>query len=143
MGRLDELHPKVKELALKLKEECKKVGIELCIYCTYRSIAEQNALYAQGRTKPGEVVTNAKGGQSMHNFRVAFDCGPVINGDVAWKREDLFRKIGAIGKKLGLEWGGDFTKIKNGKRVPFPDLPHFQLTQGLTYQDFQAGKMIK
>lgn len=135
MGKLDELHPKVKELALKLKDECKQAGIDLCIYCTYRSIAEQNRLYAQGRTKPGVKVTNAKGGQSMHNYRIAFDCGPLINGDVAWNREDLFRKIGAIGVKLGLTWGGNFKSIK--------DLPHFEYTQGLKVADFQAGKMIK
>lgn len=132
--KLDGLHPKVKELALKHKEKCKEAGIDLLIYCTYRSINEQNVLYAQGRTKPGKKVTNAKGGQSFHNYRVAYDCGPVVNGNIAWNREDLFKKIGQIGVSLGLEWGGNFKSIK--------DLPHFQYTGGLTLRDFQTGKKL-
>lgn len=132
---IDGLHPNLQTLARKLKDECKKQGIDALVYCGYRSIDEQNKLYAQGRTAPGQIVTNAKGGSSYHNFKVAFDCGPVIGKSIAWNREDLFRKIGAIGKRLGLEWGGDFKSIK--------DLPHFQYRQGLTLADFRAGKTLK
>ena len=135
MGDLSQLHPKLQELAKQHIAKCKEAGIELSIYCTYRSVAEQNALYAQGRTKPGKKVTNARGGQSYHNFKVAYDCGPVLNGNIAWNREDLFKKIGAIGESLSLEWGGHFKSIV--------DLPHFQDTGGLTLKDFQAGKTIK
>jgi len=135
MADLKQLHPKLQELAKKHIAKCKEAGIDLLIYCTYRSIEEQNALYAQGRTKPGNKVTNAKGGQSYHNYRVAYDCGPVVSGNVAWNRNDLFKKIGEIGESLGLTWGGHFKSIV--------DLPHFQYTGGLTLKDFQAGKTIK
>jgi peptidoglycan L-alanyl-D-glutamate endopeptidase CwlK len=135
VSKIDELHPKVKALAEKHIAKCKEAGIDLLIYCTYRSIEEQNKLYVQGRTKPGKVVTNAKGGQSYHNFRVAYDCGPLIGGKVAWNRTDLFKKIGAIGVSLGLEWGGHFKSIV--------DLPHFQYTGGLALADFRAGKTLK
>lgn len=134
MSKIDELHPRVKALAVKHIEACKEAGIELRIYCAYRSIAEQDALYARGRTKPGKIVTNAKGGQSYHNFRVAYDCGPVINGKIAWNREDLFHKIGLIGEVIGLEWGGHFQSIV--------DLPHFQYPGGLALADFRAGKSL-
>jgi len=134
MADLSQLHPKVKELAEKHIAKCKEAGISLLVYCTYRSIKEQDALYAQGRTKAGKKVTNAKGGQSYHNYRVAYDCGPVVGGNVAWNRNDLFKKIGEIGESLGLTWGGHFKSIT--------DLPHFQYTGGLTLKDFQAGKTI-
>jgi peptidoglycan L-alanyl-D-glutamate endopeptidase CwlK len=134
MSKLDALHPKLQELAKQHIAKCKEAGIDLLIYCTYRSIEEQNALYAQGRTKPGKKVTNAKGGQSYHNFRVAYDCGPVINGKIAWNREDLFKKIGVIGESIGLEWGGHFKSIV--------DLPHFQYTGGLALADFRTGKSL-
>jgi peptidoglycan L-alanyl-D-glutamate endopeptidase CwlK len=133
--KLDDLHPKLQELAKQHISKCKEAEIDLLIYCTYRSIEEQNKLYAQGRTRPGKKVTNAKGGQSFHNYRVAYDCGPVIGGNIAWNREDLFKKIGQIGVSLGLEWGGNFKSIK--------DLPHFQYTGGLTLRDFQSGKTLK
>jgi len=135
MADLSQLHPKVKELAEKHIAKCKEAGIDLLVYCTYRSIKEQDALYAQGRTKPGKKITNARGGQSMHNFRVAYDCGPVVNGKIDWNNTKLFVKIGEIGELLGLEWGGCFKSIV--------DLPHFQYTQGLSLKDFQAGKTIK
>jgi len=132
---LKELHPYVQQKAEKLISECAAAGINILVTQTYRSIAEQDALYAQGRTKPGKKVTNAKGGQSYHNYRLAFDIVPLVNGKPAWDRLDLFDKAGEIGKRIGLEWGGDFKTIK--------DRPHFQYTQGLTYYDLQNGRVIK
>lgn len=132
---IKELHPYVMRKAEKLISECAKAGINIIVTETYRSISEQDALYAQGRTKPGKVVTNAKGGQSYHNYRLAFDIVPLIDGKAAWSRLDLFDNVGEIGKGLGLEWGGDFKTIK--------DRPHFQYTQGLTYHDLQNGRTIQ
>lgn len=133
-ANLNALHPKVKLLALKHIQKCKEVGITLNIYSTYRSITEQNALYAQGRTKAGKRVTNARGGYSYHNFRVAYDCVPMVNGVAVWGRRDLYKKIGQIGVSLGMEWGANF-KIK--------DCPHFQFRNGLSLADFQNGKTLK
>jgi peptidoglycan L-alanyl-D-glutamate endopeptidase CwlK len=142
MSKLDQLHPKVKALAELLSQKCKEIGITLSIYYTYRSLEEQDRLYAQGRTTPGKIVTYAKGGQSYHNYRVAFDCAPTINGKIDWNNIKLFNKVGEIGESIGLTWGGRFTKVKNGRIIPIPDLPHFQYTQGLNWRDFQKGRNI-
>ncbi len=112
---LNELLPKVAELAEKLIAECKEQGLEIRITETYRSQERQNELYAQGRTKPGNIVTWAK--ISMHTSRKAFDIVPIVNGKVNYRNLSLFEKAGAIGIKLGLTWGGNWKT---------PDRPHFQ-----------------
>jgi peptidoglycan LD-endopeptidase CwlK len=73
----------------------------------YRSIAEQNELYAQGRKKPGKIVTNARGGYSYHNFGLAFDIAiQNDDGSLCWSVADTrWKTAGVIGKSLGLEWG--------------------------------------
>jgi len=129
-----ELHPKVKEMAEAMLALCKDNGIDIILTSTYRDIESQNTLYAQGRTSPGKKVTNAKGGQSMHNWRVAFDVVPIVNGKAVWNDDNLWNRVGEIGESVGLEWGGRWSK--------FIDKPHLQFTQGLTLADFNAGKMI-
>lgn len=114
------LHPKVQELAVKLVEECDKKGLKIKITDTLRSESEQNSLYAQGRTKPGSVVTNAKYPCSNHNWGIAFDfCRN--DGLGAYNDNDgFFAKVGQVGKSIGLSWGGDWTS--------FVDKPHFEYT---------------
>lgn len=129
-----DLHPIVQTLSKKFIAACEGAGIDIIITSTYRDFESQNALYAQGRTTAGKIVTNAKAGQSFHNFRVAFDFVPVIHGKAQWDDLTLFAECGEIGKLCGLEWGGDWKK---------PDRPHLQYTQGLTFKDFQAGRDIK
>lgn len=131
---LDELDPIVKEKAEAFLEKCKESGIKVIITSTYRDHEYQNDLYAQGRSKPGRRVTSAKGGQSFHNWRVAFDFVPVINGSASWNNEALFIQCGEIAESLGLEWGGRWKK--------FQDSPHCQYTGGLTLADFQNGKTL-
>jgi len=122
------LKPKVERLSQQLLEACKAQGYDIRITEGFRSFARQNALYAQGRTTPGAIVTNAKGGQSLHNYGVAFD---IVFTKLGYKGD--FAAVGAIGKKLGLEWGGDFKSIK--------DRPHFQLTLGYKLADFQKNRI--
>ncbi len=114
-----ELTPPTAVLATKLKERCALIGIDLIFTSTYRDNEAQDALYAQGRTAPGKIVTNARGGQSAHNFRIAFDVVPVQNGKAVWNNLEVWKQIGAIGKELGLQWAGDWKKFK--------EFPHFQL----------------
>jgi len=146
--RLEDLHPHVSALAFTFLGECRKAGIDVIITSTYRDNESQNALYAQGRTAPGRKVTNAKGGQSWHNYRLAFDVVPLRYGKPVWgtagngidnnpaddDRDDLelWQRVGAIGKQVGLEWAGDWRS--------FREFPHFQWTGGLTLADLQAGK---
>ena len=88
---------------------------------------------AQGRTKPGKIVTNAKGGQSFHNWRCAFDFVPVVNGKARWDDKAAYAKCGERGESLGLEWAGRWTgKLK--------ETAHMQYTGGLKLIDFQNGK---
>ena len=87
------------------------------ISCT-RTYDEQNQLYAQGRTRPGKIVTDARGGYSNHNFGVAWDIGIFKNGEYI-DESDLYKNAGAVGKQQGLEWGGDWES--------FQDEPHFQV----------------
>jgi len=116
----------LKSRGLRFLEEADKAGIEVLIYMGYRSNAEQDYLYAQGRTRPGAKVTNRKGGKSVHNSTKAgkpaskaFDCVPLVKGVPDWDNKDLYEKLGKIGESLGLEWGGRWKK--------FVDKPHFQL----------------
>ena len=72
-------------------------------------------------------------GDSLHNYGVAFDICPIINGKAIWSDISLFNKVGKIGKELGLEWGGDWKG--------FVDKPHFQYLGGYTLMDFKKGRI--
>lgn len=133
--KLEDLLPVVRQKAECFIDKCKGVGIDLLVTSTYRDHESQNALYAQGRTAPGKIVTNAKGGQSFHNFKCAIDVVPLVNGKPMWdSKNPVWQQIGAIGKSCGLEWAGDWKKFK--------EYPHFQYTGGLTLADLQSGKQI-
>lgn len=116
---ITQLHPDVQKLAEKLVSECAAAGLIIKITDCLRGKSEQDALYAKGRTTSGSIVTNVKYPNSMHNWGIAFDfCRN--DGKGAYKDDDgFFSKVGAIGKKLGLEWGGDW-------KSPV-DKPHFQM----------------
>ena len=133
---IDSLHPTVASMCHQFLANCKMAGIDVIITGTYRSIEEQNRLYAIGRTVPGKKVTNAKGGQSMHNYRLAFDCVPLRHGKPVWGTTGddlkLWQQVGAIGKAVGLSWAGEWKT--------FREFAHFQWTGGLTLKDLQAGK---
>jgi len=125
---INDLLPIVAKKAKDFQALAQKNGIDFVITCTYRSKEEQDAIYAQGRTTPGAIVSNAKGGQSYHNWRCAFDIVPLVNGKTMWNDNTLWLKLGQLGQSVGLEWGGSW--------VGFKDLPHFQYTCGYTFQDF-------
>ncbi|RPJ30424.1 MAG: peptidase M15 [Verrucomicrobiaceae bacterium] len=137
--RIEDLVPAVQQRAQALVKAAKDVGIDLLVTSTYRSNEEQAALYAQGRTKPGAIVTNARPGDSYHNWRCALDVVPLRNGKPVWGTSgpdgDLWRKIGEMGEAVGLEWAGRWT----GK---LREMAHFQYTGGLTLAQLKAGKEI-
>ena len=127
MRKIEDLHPKLQALLYELKAECEKQGLKIGIADCVRTVAEQDANYAKGRDKKGKVidkskiVTNAKGSAyaSMHQWGVAFDFYRNDGKGSYYKADGFFRKVGAIGKTIGLQWGGDF-------KSPV-DEPHFQL----------------
>ncbi|MGE5416474.1 MAG: M15 family metallopeptidase, partial [Acidobacteriota bacterium] len=122
LTKLDTLHPLLRTNAESFLLEAKSIGINLIITDGYRSFAEQDALYSKGRDHKGKIVTNAKGGQSYHNYGLAFDVVEVVDGKADWDSKN-WDKIGALGKKYGFEWGGDFKS--------FVDKPHFQCSYDL------------
>lgn len=107
------LHPWLNyKLGLLLKE-CEKNGIYLIITEGLRTKAYQDSLYAQGRTKPGVIVTNAPGNSysSQHQWGIAFDIA--INDSKLLYNDKLIRKVAKIAKskKVGLKWGGNWKSI--------------------------------
>ncbi len=117
---LDDLLPAVAALAQQLLDECERQEFPIFVTSTLRTFFEQDQLFAQGRTKPGKIVTYARGGESNHNhgraFDVAFKSPPAAD---PFDDANPWERIGEIGKSLGLEWGGDWTR--------FSDRPHFQI----------------
>ena len=112
------LLPQVQPYARALVFKAAAAGITIKIISGLRAYAEQDALYAQGRSKPGAIVTNARGGYSNHNFGIAFDIG-VFEGSKYLGESPKYNAVGVLGGDLGLEWGGNWKTIK--------DAPHFQL----------------
>ncbi len=119
--RIATLLPEVQPLARALVQKAARHGIRIRVISGTRTYAEQDALYAQGRTAPGNRVTNARGGHSNHNFGIAFDVG-VFEGSRYLGESVKYKAIGALGVELGLEWGGNWKTIV--------DQPHFQLRPG-------------
>jgi peptidoglycan L-alanyl-D-glutamate endopeptidase CwlK len=131
-----QLHPSVQPRARELLQRAINVGIPLVVTSAYRDPTVQAQLYAQGRTAPGPIVTNAPPGWSWHEYRLAFDVAPMdpTTGRPTWPEDlALWQRIGAAGKAAGLEWGGDWTGIV--------DRPHFQFTGGAKIEQARAGRL--
>lgn len=125
---LDDLAPVVKARALAFIQECRACGLDVLIYCTLRSNEEQRALYRVGRELSGQILTNAKPGESMHNpdsngHAWAFDAVPMVFGKPAWDNKQLIKSMGDCGESVGLEWAGNW-------RGPLREAVHFQLKLG-------------
>lgn len=121
--RADRLAPPVRP---QLKEAVQAIAddatFDLYVYEGYRSEERSDALYAQGRTAPGPIVTNAKGGQSPHNFGAAADVYPYRNGKpVEDPLAPEWAELGRLANKHGLTWGGDFRSLKDKPHVELPD----------------------
>jgi len=135
MRDITKLHPEVQTLAYKLVEQCASQGVKIKITDCVRTKAEQDALYAQGRTTSGDTVTNARYPQSNHNWGIAFDFCLEMDIDGDGKVSDdafnnstaMFDKVGRIAISLGLIWGGNFKSFK--------DRPHLEYVKFGDWQD--------
>jgi len=141
LQRIELLHPALRDEAKEIYAEiCERLtGKALCRFShTLRTFAEQDALYAQGRTTPGKIVTKAKGGQSYHNYALAIDIVLLVDKDgngsyesASWDTATDFDndnspdwdEVVYVFGLYGWEWGGNWK---------FKDTPHFQKTFGLT-----------
>jgi len=112
------LLPEVRPIARALVHKAAGADIQIKVISGTRTFEAQDRLFAQGRTRPGRRVTNARGGFSNHNFGIAFDVG-VFEGRRYLPESPKYKAVGAMGVELGLEWGGNWTSIV--------DQPHFQL----------------
>lgn len=128
------VNSKVKDLAVELIKRSYHEGIFVQITSGYRSNAEQTRLYNQGRTTSGNIVTNAKAGQSIHNYGLAIDFVLVSeDGTKAiWNVTDQWRRVAAIGKSMGFQWGGDWSS--------FRDYPHLDMQRGMSLSQLASGK---
>lgn len=149
LDRIDKLHPLIREDVKSILEECSTCNIPIRITQGWRSIKEQNDLYAIGRTRHGTKVTNAKGGMSWHNYGLAFDFVLLSpNGkDVIWNRNtDInhdnkydWLEVVEIALAYHFQWGGSWKTFK--------DYPHFEKTFGMTigeaFQKLENGDVDK
>lgn len=132
---LSSLNPYVASLARQFLNLCSTNGLSVTVVEAFRSWDKQDVLYAQGRTAAGDIVTDAEGGDSYHNWGLAFDCAPLKNGVINWNDIDTFNKMGSLGQQVGLEWGGNWTSYD----IALVDPPHFQYTFGLSTEQLLEG----
>lgn len=129
---IKDLHPVVADICKKHIQACADKGVKIIITSTLRDNAYQASLYAQGRSKPGNIVTNMKT-IGAHGYGLAYDIVPVVDGIAIWDTSNKAWKIAIEeGRKLKLTCGADWKS--------FPDAPHFEFTEGLTKADLEKGK---
>lgn len=124
--KIEDMVPKMQELYYLFEDKMAEAGIPFMVTSTYRSPEEQANLYAQGRTKPGKIVTWVK--HSKHNDRKAFDIAilkmgvPVWDVKISVDGDDIpdYEEAGQIGMEIGLTWGGSWKK---------KDYCHFELNE--------------
>ena len=144
---LSDLLPSVRSRFVEFEraadESLRDAGIDLIWTSTYRDNESQNQLYAQGRTRAGAIVTNARGGESFHQYRVAADFALLFHGKTVSKNDDfllwdntperitLWKSIGVLAELSGLEWAGRWKSFK--------ELAHVQYTGELTIAQLKSG----
>lgn len=114
------LASRLQPIAREFVQRARAAGYQIVLASGTRTMEEQRALYDQGRTKSGKIVTNAQAGDSAHNFGLAFDFafGNAF-GRPTWPEDGPWAAVAAIGKQLGLVWGGDWKTFK--------DRPHLEV----------------
>lgn len=150
VGRVALLHPKVMGEVFQIVEEIESkwpANAAIRIVQGLRTIEEQDALYAQGRTKPGKIVTKAKGGSSFHNYGLAIDFALLYDKDgngsfesLSWDVKDpRWMEVVKAFEDRGWFWGGKFSSIK--------DYPHLQKTFGYKWQQlklkYKVGEYVE
>jgi hypothetical protein len=123
---LDALHPYFRDKVTQLISICKSKGIELAVVETYRTVAKQNEY-----KKLGKIYTRTTGGRSKHQYGLAVDVVPIIDSVHSWHNQAVWRKVGQVGEKLGLRWGGRW-------RHPY-DPGHFEWSGGVSSAAMEKG----
>ncbi|WP_372826548.1 M15 family metallopeptidase [Polaromonas sp.] len=153
---LDDLEPETRVRVQSMLARCAADpwfnvnGVTVLVTSTLRDAESQDALYAQGRTKPGKIVTNAQAWHSWHNFACAVDVVPLRNGIAVWGTKgdgidddqsddhtddlEVWERVAAYGEGAGLEWAGRWRSFK--------EYAHFQYTGGLSMADMRAQRAV-
>jgi len=148
LKRIKEIHPALRDELKLIYDEILARGVSVRFTQVFRTFDQQDALYAKGRTAPGNIVTRARAGQSYHNYGLAVDIVLLTpGGGVSWDMNlDQDRdgtpdwsEIVYVFKHFGWKWGGDWTSFK--------DYPHFEKTFGLTTAElrrrYDAGDFVE
>lgn len=128
---IDTLHPKWRDKVAQtwaLAQAAMPINVQIVIVQGLRTFAESDAIYQQGRTKPGPIVTKAQAGQSYHNYGLAFDFAMITDGKDDETVGPNWLKVVAIMKGAGMAWGGEFPE-------GFHDNPHFENRFGYNWRD--------
>lgn len=135
--RIEDLHPLMRPRVQAWLAACRDAGLDVLVYCTVRSWAEQAALYAQGRTAPGSIVTHARAGESAHNHALALDFVPLVAGKAQWAAPTPARprpewtQAVELAERAGLE---------SASRWPrFREWPHLQMPAWRTLRQENAA----
>jgi hypothetical protein len=126
LAKLDAVHPTLKTKVTALINRAAAEGYTLRVIQGLRTVEEQEVLYAQGRTRPGLKVTNAKGGASNHNYGLAVDLAFIVDGEVSWE-DGLYHKLGGWAAKCGLAWGGNWKHSVDMPHVELPNIPNWRM----------------
>lgn len=130
MSKLDGLVPEFRTKIESIIEAAEANGITILITSGLRTFAEQDALYAKGRTEGGSIVTRAKAGQSAHNYGKAADFCIWDGKQLDWNApHEKWEEVGELAESMGLTWGGRFKSIV--------DLPHIE---DPTWKDDKAAR---
>lgn len=132
---MGKVHPAVKDKTILIIRKAYDEGINVQMSSGFRSFHRQRELFNQGRYgNPGNIVTHAEPGQSVHNYGLAIDYFLTTwDGSTAtWTVNDDWNRVAKLGKSLGFTWGGDWTSFK--------DYPHLELSGGLSWRDLKGGK---
>ena len=132
-SKLKGVHGTIRDMTIELIKKAYNQKIYVAVVQGYRSIEEQNALYAQGRTRSGSIVTNARGGYSFHNYGLAIDfCLFNENKQPVWSVNDKWMSVVRMATGIGFSSGAYWSSFK--------DYPHLEYTFGLSLAQLRAGK---
>lgn len=140
---ITQLHPTLQAKIAQLKILCQNNGLALGIGECFRSVEEQEELYAQGRTKPGNIVSNARGTtySSQHQWGIAFDFFKNVKGQ-EYSDSAFFAKVANLAKSIGLAWGGDWTGFVDKPHLYLPDFGDTTSILKSKYGTFEKFKAI-
>lgn len=122
--KIEDLAPVFRARVAEWLADCYAEGLDVLVYCTLRPNWEQADLYAIGRTKPGKRVTNAKPGESAHNYGLALDFVPMLAGKAQWSNKKLY------GQAIALAEARQMESLRDSR---FPELAHLQMPKWREY----------